>query len=293
MKNVVYFILCFASMSAQALTGKEAQNNDPEITVNADRLLPAKYSDAGKGKSSLGLSQGTVQAMMTHTFNAKDYGALVVGYNRTKFDWGKDLSLRTHTFQNPFLKIGGATFRSHRWGWDANLTYEMLDERCSLARYALWQGLIHGAFAYTNRCDFHIGAFASKGSHFTKVLPVIGVSFRPCNDVAVNLIFPTKASILWMLGDHWSVDLAGHLFYIHERFGDREHKKYKEGFLTYRNIGFELGGNYEIKGLGAINIHAGYALGGYFTLSNRFNHSQRHYHTRPAPYLGLAANLRF
>jgi hypothetical protein len=258
----------------------------PEVLASSNSIH-SQHSD-----HSIGFKDSKLIATYTQEINSKDSFQLALGYKQDQFQW-KDFHINQNNFRDLILRGGACTFAAPSWGWDADLTLEMNTDHPSLLDYTFWHGMIHGTYFLNETSNLHIGIIGTYGMHYTRLLPVIGFDMPLAEKLYLTMIFPTSANLIWFFDKNWSLDIAWRLFLSCQRFGKDEGKKYKEGFIAYRNSGLEVGINYQILPWGAINLHCGMAMGGQLRLSDRLDHHRHYYDQKAAPYLGCAASVRF
>ena len=293
-----YKFLCLLALlgSQFSLQAEEhSKKSHPfDLTATQDHILSSKFKSPHKRKSSsLSFTDSNIIAGYTQEISTKNGLNYGIGYNNARFDWKKHSPIKQKNINNLLLKFGGYTKEREDWRWDANVYLQMNTDNFSLSRYTLFRGFLHGVYDWKKDTRLHVGLEGIAGMHYTRVWPTLGFDYKYSKKMRFSVVVPSNISALYSFDDHISAIAAVRYFLSRQRLGDHESHHMKRGLIAYRNVGVEVGLNYEIAKRLLANIHVGQAMGGRVRLSHKNDHHRKHYTLKSAPYFGAQISISF
>jgi hypothetical protein len=270
-----------------------SNNGEEKFSLFADynQIAQARFKNPTHRHRAIRFSEERAIGRYTHHIDDLNGMTCGVGYLGTQFHFSHRPKFNQKHFDNLLLEIGAYTKEIDKWRLDANLNIQMNTEHLSLSRYTFFTGLLHGQYKWHEKRNLHIGILSYSGMRYSRVLPVIGIDYKPSEKWKLNLIFPLNVSAVYSINSNWSTEVGLRYFLARQRLQDDD--RLSRGLVAYRNWGAEAGINYKCGDRITFNAHVGESLGGRMRVSHRDDRHRHHYEIKSAPYFGLMAKIAF
>lgn len=199
-------------------------------------------------------------------------------------------------FNNLNLSLNGFTKRWMNWDLRGGVVASIDTRTFNLAENTLYTLTFWGRYNWCNysypELGFNFGLITQLGLEPNEVIPILGFDVMLRDDIRLNLIYPLKMSVEYLITDQWSIDLKGRIWDLQHRL--QKDEVVSKGFYQYRNTGVELGANFQVEPYFSANLHIGSTLGtGDLKVFDRSGKTVAHNKFKAAPYGGGEVVVRF
>lgn len=263
------------------------------IETNSDVIAGANFNNKTHKHQKLSFCGFDVDASMV-VFYEEEYHEAVnieLGYNRTNIHWKDNNHFSQSIFNTATLSVNAQSARMCDWLWKGKLSLNVDTDHFDVHQYSTWDCFIWGRYTYNDNFGLHVGIIALTGMKVDHVYPIIGFDWMINHKWKFNAVFPVDISVVYVIDEYWSLDIAGRAIETRNRLG--KHENISKGIVQYMNKGIEFGVNYDVGDSIKANIHVGEMIGGRLKISN---HQNRNSHRLPfgaSPYLGAEVQVRY
>lgn len=279
-------------ISAEKMMADETEGSIFTFSAKGDWIQQAKIDKRTFNHNHVKYWNANAQATMIVYYDKQwEEGlALGVGYDHVYFNWNKNLYFKNKNFNDASFTVSAFSKRLCKWLWQAQATLSW--EYCykNFSDYTYYDLVLWGRYEYTCDINLHFGLYAQTGMKIDHIFPVIGFDWTISPKWKLNAIFPFNMSLVYKFNDSLSFALAGRIFNVRYRVGRNE--PLTRALFEYRNKGIEFAANYDTKHF-SVNLHAGYALGGTFVISDHNHKHKKHFDFDSSAYAGGEITLRF
>jgi hypothetical protein len=263
------------------------------IETNSDTIGSSKFNKRGYKNEKISFTGFDIDGSMIFYFNKDNAEAvnLEIGYNRTNIHWKENIYFSQSIFNTASISINGQTGRMCNWNWKGKISFNIDTDHCDIQEYGTWDCFLWGRYNFQENIGLHLGIIALTGMKIDHVYPIFGFDWILSEKWKVNAVFPVNLSVVYVIDDTWSVNIAGRA--IETRYRTGKHENLSKGLVQYFNKGIELGVNYDVGDSIQANIHVGEMLGGRLKIANKHNDRPRHFSFKGAPYVGAEVTVRY
>lgn len=177
------------------------------------------------------------------------------------------------------------------WMWKLTLAAYLDTEEFSFADFALYQGVLWGKYDLCRTIELDFGLIVESGLRKTKVWPIIGLIYVPCDSLAINIVFPIDVSINYFITSYLSA--SGSLRFLRSRHRVKETEPNPQGIFEYRTTGAEFDLTYTPFCRFALSGFVGSTTNGDLKITNHNDDRATHYKFKGSFYTGASALLSF
>lgn len=263
------------------------------IETNSDYVSRSKFDKKSVKHQNISFCGFDIDASMVFYYEEKyaEAANIEIGYNRTNIHWKENFYFNQNIFNTASISINAQTARMCEWLWKGKISLNLDTDHFDIEEYSTWDALLWGRNSYTECVGLHIGIIALTGMKIDHVYPIIGFDWILSEKWKINAVFPVDLSVVYVIDDNWSIDIAARAIEVRYRVGKKENLS--KGLVQYFNKGIELGINYDVGSNIQANIHVGEMLGGKLKIANKQNDQPHHYKFKAAPYIGAEVLIRY
>lgn len=263
------------------------------VEVQYDHIDKSKFNNKDLRGEKIGYSYGQLNgsAVFYYDCNIEEGAYVNLQYSRTTLRWKENPFFSQENFDVFSVGLGGFSNRLYNWEWKGQLNVNFDINHFDWVDYINYDTFLWGRYVYDDCIGLNIGIIAQTGMKIDWIYPILGVDWRINCRWKLNLVFPLNVSLVYSITDRWSIALAGRTFTSRNRVG--KNAPLSRGLWTYRQVGAEIGVNYDHCNWLKFNVHAGRTFEGQLKVANRHYKHRHHLRFDGAFYFGGEASVNF
>lgn len=261
------------------------------FAVKVDGIKKADIQEGFYEEDSIGFAEayGQLGISLYSDDEIQETAYATVSFMATKVEWEHNPWFAQQRFDTFGMSLAATSKRFCNWSLRGQFDINVEADQWTW-NYTYYNLLAWGRYEYFPCVGVHIGAIVQAGIGMNYIYPIIGADWRLTDQWKLSFVYPLNMSLTYLYNNNLSVILAARVF--DSRHKANKHESHQGSTVRYRNLGTELGIQYENCYMTA-NIHAGYTFVGELRIADHHGHHAHHYSLDPAPYAGAEFLTKF